>query len=48
MPQVQRQNRKLLILFLIALLIALLPWVVLAQGMEVKWKIQIFVNQSVG
>lgn len=27
----QKQNRRLLIIFLIALLIALLPWVVLAQ-----------------
>jgi 2-iminobutanoate/2-iminopropanoate deaminase len=36
MTQAQRQNRKLLILFLIALIFALLPWVVLAQDNEIK------------
>jgi 2-iminobutanoate/2-iminopropanoate deaminase len=36
MTQAQRQNRNLFILFLIALLIALLPWVVLAQDKEIK------------
>jgi 2-iminobutanoate/2-iminopropanoate deaminase len=32
MTEAQRSNRKLWILFLIALIIALLPWIVLAQG----------------
>ena len=36
MTSVQKQNRKLWIIFFIALIIALLPWVLLAQGTEIK------------
>ena len=36
MTSVKKQNRTLWIIFLISLLIALLPWVLLAQGIEKK------------
>jgi 2-iminobutanoate/2-iminopropanoate deaminase len=36
MTEAQRSNRKLWILFLIALVIALLPWIVLAQGTPIE------------
>jgi 2-iminobutanoate/2-iminopropanoate deaminase len=36
MTEAQRSNRKLWILFLIALIIALLPWIVLAQGTPIE------------
>jgi 2-iminobutanoate/2-iminopropanoate deaminase len=36
MTETQRSNRRLLILFLIAILIAIIPWIVLAQEPPIK------------
>jgi 2-iminobutanoate/2-iminopropanoate deaminase len=36
MTEAQRSNRKLWIMFLIALIIAILPWIVLAQEASIK------------